>query len=87
MRERHNIVGSEVGHARPPIYFRAALPHRPRRRGGRRLLAALLLTLALAGAALAWLEQGVADDGLQPAEVWPAQEGPVEEPSPARARD
>ncbi len=86
MRERHNIVGSEVGHARLPIYFRAALPHRPRRRGGRRLLAALLLTLALAGAALAWLEQGVAE-GLQPAEIWPAQEGPVEEASPARARN
>lgn len=23
MRERHNIVGSEVGHPRPPAYLRA----------------------------------------------------------------
>lgn len=31
MRERHNIVGSEVGRPRPPVYLRLAPRVRPRR--------------------------------------------------------
>lgn len=53
MRERHNIVGSEVGRARPPIYFRAAVRRRPRRGGGRFLIALTILGLVLAGYLLA----------------------------------
>lgn len=31
MRERHNIIGSEVGRPRPPFYMRPGLRlHRPR---------------------------------------------------------
>ncbi len=56
MRERHNIVGTEVGHARPPVYFRTGLQRRPRRRGGRALLVAAVLLLGGAGIALARLE-------------------------------
>lgn len=48
MRERHNIVGSEVGHARPPIYFRAAVRSRPRRGRGRFLVALTVLAVVLA---------------------------------------
>lgn len=49
MRERHNIVGSEVGRARPPIYFRAAA-RRGRRPGrGRLLVSLILLAIVLAG--------------------------------------
>ncbi|HYC66874.1 hypothetical protein [Brevundimonas sp.] len=69
MRERHNIVGSEVGHARPPIYFRAGLPRRSRRRSGRLLLAALVLLL-LAGVALVALERGAADETAGRFEAW-----------------
>ena len=52
MRERHNIVGSEVGRARPPIYFRAAVRCRPRRGGGRFLIGLTILGI-LAGYLLA----------------------------------
>lgn len=69
MRERHNIVGSEVGHARPPIYFRSGLPRRSRRRGGRLMLVALVLLL-LAGVALVALERGAADDEAGRFESW-----------------
>lgn len=56
MRERHNIVGSEVGRARPPIYFRAAVRRRPRAGRGRFLVALMLLLAAvLAGGLLAGL--------------------------------
>lgn len=74
MRERHNIVGSEVGHARPPIYFRAGLPRRSRRGGVRLLIAALVLLLVLVGSALAWLEEGATGDGARAFVVQPGQE-------------
>jgi hypothetical protein len=74
MRERHNIVGSEVGHARPPIYFRAGLPRRPRRRGRRLWLAVLVLAVVMAGAAMAWLEQRAADGGTGVLSAWPVQD-------------
>jgi hypothetical protein len=49
--ERHNIVGSEVGHARPPVYLR---PGRRRRRTGRgRGWLILVLAFALAIGAVA----------------------------------
>jgi len=53
MRERHNIVGSEVGRARPPIYFRAAVRRRPRAGRGRFLVALMLLLAAVLAAVLA----------------------------------
>ena len=56
MRERHNIVGSEVGRARPPIYFRAAVRRRPRAGRGWFLVAlAVILVVILAGVLLAGL--------------------------------
>ncbi|WP_332658835.1 hypothetical protein [Brevundimonas sp.] len=74
MRERHNIVGSEVGHDRPPVYFRAGLPRRSRRAGGRMLLLATVLLLGVAGAALAWLEHSATSDGAPTLGVGPAHE-------------
>lgn len=71
MRERHNIVGSEVGHARPPIYFRAAARRRPRRRHGRLLFAVLIVGVLLLGGVLAHLEQRGAADGYGPQDAWP----------------
>lgn len=55
MRERHNIVGSEVGRARPPIYFRAAVRRRPRAGRGRLVVTLTMAVLALivAGVVLA----------------------------------
>lgn len=70
MREHHNIVGSEVGHARPPIYFRAGHSRRSRRRGGSLLITALVLVV-LAGAALVALERGVADGDADLLPSWP----------------
>lgn len=57
MRERHNIIGSEVGRARPPIYFRAAVRRRPRAGRGRFVvtLTMVVLALILAGVVLAGL--------------------------------
>ncbi|MBI2262354.1 MAG: hypothetical protein HYU62_11920 [Caulobacterales bacterium] len=60
MRERHNIVGSEVGRARPPIYFRAAVRRRPRAGRGR-----LVVTLTMA--VLALIVAGVVLAGFQAA--------------------
>lgn len=46
MRERHNIVGSEVGQPRPPVYLRAPEKiHRARFPVFRALLVAVLATL------------------------------------------
>lgn len=57
MRERHNIVGSEVGRARPPVYFRAAVRRRPRTGRGRWVVTLTMAVLALivAGVVLAGL--------------------------------
>ena len=57
MRERHNIVGSEVGRARPPVYFRAAVRRRPRAGRGRWVvtLTMAVLGLIVAGVVLAGL--------------------------------
>lgn len=71
MRERHNIVGSEVGHARPPIYLRAAVRRRPPRRHGRLLLAVTILAMLLAGGALAYFGQRGADAAYRLQDVWP----------------
>jgi len=72
MRERHNIVGSEVGHARPPIYFRAAVRRRPRSRRGRFALAALVLALLTTGGALTYLDRSGANEAYRQPGLWPA---------------
>jgi hypothetical protein len=71
MRERHNIVGSEVGHARPPIYLRAAVRRRPRRPRGRLLLAMTILALITAGGALAYFDLRDGEDSYRLDAVWP----------------
>jgi hypothetical protein len=74
MRERHNIVGSEVGHARPPIYFKAAVRRRPRPRRGRFVLAVLVLAVISAGGALAYLDRLGVGEAYRQHDVWPIQE-------------
>ena len=51
MRERHNIVGTEVGRPRPPVYMRPGPRLQARRSGGGRVwvLTLLMLVAALAG--------------------------------------
>lgn len=45
MKRRRNIVGSEVGHARPPVYMRRGHRSRRRSRGGAVML--LLMVVAI----------------------------------------
>lgn len=52
MREKHNIVGTEVGRPRPPFYLRPGPRLRTRRSGGGRVWVLTLLMLVAAGAAL-----------------------------------
>lgn len=55
MRARHNIIGSEVGRTRPPVYMRTVAVHAGRRRRVRRRfgMIGLLALLILLGALLA----------------------------------
>ncbi len=55
MRDRHNIVGSEVGRPRPPYYVRADLKLRTTPGGRRWSLIAAVLALAFGGFVLAVL--------------------------------
>jgi len=52
MRERHNIVGTEVGRPRPPFYMRPGPRLQARRSGGGRVWVLTLLMLVAAGAGL-----------------------------------
>lgn len=55
MRERHNIVGTEVGRPRPPFYMRPGPRLRTRRSGGAKVWVIGALMLTAAGVALAML--------------------------------
>lgn len=55
MRERHNIIGSEVGRPRPPIYLRAPSKFQKRRFPILRTVALGLLALVLVPVLLALL--------------------------------
>lgn len=52
MRERHNIVGTEVGRPRPPFYMRPGPRLRTRRSGGAKVWVIGALMLIAAGAGL-----------------------------------
>lgn len=73
MRERHNIVGSEVGRARPPVYFKAPVVRRAGRGRGWALLVVVLLAILVTGGVATLLDQ----QGLQTAGAG----SPVAEPS------
>lgn len=55
MRERHNIIGSEVGRPRPPVYLRAPSKVQKRRFPILRTVALGLLVLVLVPVLLALL--------------------------------
>ena len=53
MRDRHNIVGTEVGRPRPPFYMRPGLRLQTKRSGAIRFWVITVLMLIGAGVAIA----------------------------------